>query len=230
MKVQTRILLCGSGLSNCATDPVGLKVLSWNVAGLSEGSTDIFLSQISMLTGCDVLLLQKCFRKLHGVNVGAHELFTPPELLGGLRCPAVIVNHKWSGQSKIAGGAARWTAVELGGQWTFISAHLPHKGKKLGEFEAVLMEIQEFVSGRRKQHVILGGDFNAILYGMTDFFHVGESIPRPRTLVDTNDSLRVRALHTMVTELDLTVTNTWMTADTEQELSHDPVGQTPQIR
>ena len=54
----------------------------------------------------------------------------------------VIVNQKWSGQSKIVGGAARWTADELDGQMTFISAHLPHKGKKLGEFEAVLMEIQ----------------------------------------------------------------------------------------
>ena len=66
-------------------------------------------------------MLQECFRKLDGVDVGTHELFTPHELLGGLRCPAVIVNQKWSGQSKIAGGAARWTAVELGGQLTFIS-------------------------------------------------------------------------------------------------------------
>ena len=111
------------------------------------------------------------------------------------------------------------TAVELGGQLTFISAYLPHKGKKLGEFEAVLMDIQEIVSGRPKQHEILGGDFNASLYGMTDYFHVGESIPRPRTLVDTNvTELRARAVHTLVTELDLTVTNTWMNADTEREL------------
>ena len=168
-------------------------------------STDIFLSQISMLTDWDVLLLQECFRKLDGVNVGAHELFTPSELLGGLRCPAVIVNRKWKGQSMIVGCAARWTAVELDGQMTFIS----HKGKKMGEFDAVLMEIQEFLNGRPKQHLILGGDFNVSLYGMTDFFHVGESIPRPRTLVDTNDSLRARALHTMVAELDLTVTNRW---------------------
>ena len=80
-------------------------------------------SQIGML------LLQECFRKLDGVNVGAHELFTPSELLGGLRCPAVIVNRKWKGQSKIVGGAARWTAVELDGQLTLLSAHLPHKGK-----------------------------------------------------------------------------------------------------
>ena len=89
----------------------------------------------------DVLLLQECFRKLDGVNVGTHELFTPSELLGGLRCPAVIVNQKWKGQSKIVGDAARWTAVELDGQLTLISAHLPHKGKKLVEFEAALMEI-----------------------------------------------------------------------------------------
>ena len=207
-----------SGLSIAATAPVSLKVLSWNVAGLAEDCTDIFLSQISMLVDWDVLLLQECFRKLDGVDVGVHELFTPSELLRGLRCPAVIVNRKWKGQSKIVGGAARWTAVELDGQLTFISAHLPHKGSKLGEFEATLTEIQEFVSGRPKQHVILGGDFNVSLYGMTDYLHVGESIPRPRTLVDTNDSLRARAFHTMATELDLTVTNTWMNADTEREL------------
>ena len=46
-----------------------------------------------------------------------------------LRCPAVIVNRKWKGQSKIVRGAARWTAVELDGQLTLISAHLPHKGE-----------------------------------------------------------------------------------------------------
>ena len=119
---------------------------------------------------------------------------------------------------EIVGGAARWTAVELDGQLTLISVHMPHKGRKLGEFEATLTELQEFLNGRHKQHVILGGDFNVNLFGMTDYLHVGESIPRPRTLIDTNDSLRARALHTMVTELDLTVTNTWMNADTEREL------------
>ena len=99
------------------------------MAGLAEDCTDIFLSQISMHTDWDVLLLQGCFRKLDGVNVGAHELFTPPELLGRLRCLAVVVNQKWCGESKIAGGAARWTSFELDGQLTLISAHLPHKRK-----------------------------------------------------------------------------------------------------
>ena len=77
-------------------------------------------TQISMLTDWDVLLLQECFRKLDGVSVGAHKLLTPCELLGGLRCPAVIVNQIRSGQSKAVGGASRGTAVELDGQMTFI--------------------------------------------------------------------------------------------------------------
>ena len=53
------------------------------MAGLAEDSTDIFLSQIPMFTDWDVL---------DGVNVGAHELFTQSELVGGLRCPAVIMH------------------------------------------------------------------------------------------------------------------------------------------
>ena len=42
---------------------------------------------------------------------------------GRLRCPAVIIHQKWSGQSRAVGGASSWTAVELGGQLTFLSAH-----------------------------------------------------------------------------------------------------------
>ena len=41
--------------------------------------------------------------------------------------------------------------------------------------------------------------------------------PETENVDRRNDSLRARALHTMVTELDLTVTNTWMNADTERE-------------
>ena len=189
VRVQTRILQAtsewkrlskwkNSGLSSAVTDPVSLKVLSWNVAGLSEDSRDTFLSQISMDRQSEMeRTIEDCW------------------VCGKMDC-----------------GRAGWS-----GDFHF-SPFALYKGKNLGEFETVLMEIQEFVNGRPKQHVILGGDFNASLYSMTDFFHVGESIPRPRTLVDTNDSLRARALHTMVTELDLTVKNTWMDADTEREL------------
>ena len=61
MRVQTRILQaisewkrpvegkeCGS--VGCCDRTGVSEVLSWNVAGLSEDFTDIFLSQISMLT------------------------------------------------------------------------------------------------------------------------------------------------------------------------------------
>ena len=75
-----------------------------------------------------------------------------------------------------------------------MSPHLPHKGKKLGDFETVLTEIQDFMRGRHGQHLILGGDFNPSLYGLTDCHHVGESTPRPRTPTDTNDTLRARVL------------------------------------
>ena len=56
------------------------------------------------------------------------------------------------------------------------------------------------------------------MHGLTDCHLVGESIPRPRKLLEANGSLRARALHALVAELDLTVTNTWINADTEQEL------------
>ena len=44
------------------------------------------------------------------------------------------------------------------------------------------------------QHLILGGYFNVSLHGLTDYHHVGESIPRLRTLLDTNDSLRASSI------------------------------------
>ena len=54
--------------------------------------------------------------------------------------------------------------------------------------------------------------------GITDFFHVGELIPRPETMEGINEPMRARALHTMVT-------NTWMNANTEQEFCTAPESQ-----
>ena len=51
--------------------------------------------------------------------------------------------------------------------------------------------------------------------GMTEFCHVLELIPRPKTMEGMSDPMRTRALHTMVT-------NTWMNANTEQELFTAP--------
>ena len=47
--------------------------------------------------------------------------------------------------------------------------------------------------------------------GMTDVFHVGELIPRPKTMKDMNEPMRARAMHMMVI-------NTWMIPNTEQKI------------
>ena len=56
----------------------------------------------------------------------------------------------------------------------------------------------------------------ALKPGMTDFFHVGELIPRPQLTEDLNDSTRASAVHMMVT-------NTWMNTNTELEFPTVPV-------
>ena len=57
--------------------------------------------------------------------------------------------------------------------------------QKVGRVRDVLAEIQDFLHERSGQHLILGGDFSANFYGLTDVHHVGESTPMPRTLTDT---------------------------------------------
>ena len=69
-----------------------------------------------------------------------HELFTPSELCGRI---AMSGSYRQSDLERTIEDA-----VELDGQLTLISAHLPHKGSKLGEFEATLTELQEFLNGR----------------------------------------------------------------------------------
>ena len=94
-------------------------------------------------------------------------------------------------------GKANRTAVELGGQLTIISAHLPHKSRKLG--------LRDGPGGNPRFHAEIrsrpdpGWRLQCELL-LTDFHHVGESIPRAKTLTDTNDTLRARALH-VVAEL-----------------------------
>ena len=64
----------------------------------------------------EVLLLQDCLKKLEGVKVGVHELFTPKELSG-------VVHERWKGQARASGGTCRWVAVEVGDWLTTISTN-----------------------------------------------------------------------------------------------------------
>ena len=89
-----------------------------------------------------------------------------------------IEDYRRSG--KMDCGRAGWTADPHFSTFAL-------KGKNLGEFEAALMEIQEFVNGRPKQHVILGGRLQCKPVWYDRLFRVEESIPRPRTLVDERE-------------------------------------------
>ena len=80
----------GTGLSEGTTDPVTLTVLSWNVVGLSEDSTDLLSVADFDAHSVGYFVAAGMSQELDGVNVGAHELFTPSELVGGLRCSAVV--------------------------------------------------------------------------------------------------------------------------------------------
>ena len=54
--------------------------------------------------------------------------------------------------------------------------------------------------------------------GMTDVFHVGELIPRPKTMDGMSEPICARALHMMVI-------NTWMIPNTEQKFCTAPESQ-----
>ena len=101
------------------------------------------------------------------MSVGALELFSPSELVEELRRTTVTIHQRWNGQAKAVGGASTWTAVELGGQLAVVPGHL----------QTVLALRHE----RAGQHLIVGGDFNASFFGLTDFHNVAESIPTPNT-------------------------------------------------
>ena len=58
--------------------------------------------------------------------------------------------------------------------------------------------------------------------GMTDFFHLGELIPRPKTKKGANEPMRARAMHMMAI-------NTWMNPNTELEFCTALVSQLCQI-
>ena len=75
----------------------------------------------------------------------------------------------------------------LDGQLIIMSAHLLQR-EKVGEGFQKSFDRNSGFHERLGQHLILCGDFNESFYGLTDCHHVGESIPRPRTLTATNDT------------------------------------------
>ena len=89
--------------------------------------------------------MQEGFRKQEGLDAGGHGLFTPPELEGGLGCPAVVVHSRRAAGARYVGGRARWVAVDVEEEYLVISAHLPHIGKSMQDFASTLGGIGAFV-------------------------------------------------------------------------------------
>ena len=99
-------------------------------------------------------------------------------------------------KTKAFGGASRWTAVELDGQTTIISAHLLHKGKKLGRFRVGFEGNPGFHEWKTRTAPDPGWRLQCELARIDR--------PSPCWRVDP--------------KTDLTVANTWMDADSEPEL------------
>ena len=182
-------------------------MLSWNIAGLAATDLALFLDHVELAAPWDFIALQEGFRKLEGLDAGGHGLFTPPELEGGLRCPAVVIHSRRAAGARYVGGRARWLAVDVEEEFLVLSAHLPHIGKSLQDFASTLEEIGAFVQSYPKRLVLLGGDLNTKLAGTSDDVHIGPAVPR----VNLRAAERVRASMVMefVTKLGLTVANTF---------------------
>ncbi|CAE8695540.1 unnamed protein product, partial [Polarella glacialis] len=169
-----------------------------------------------MLSQWDFILIQEGFRRLDGISTGEHVLFTPPELCGGLRCPAIFVHSRWTGEVRMAGGGgSRWVAVDFQGEMLLISAHLLHKRRTLLELETTLEEIQAVIAAHPKHKVVLGVDANTKLNGTVDYQHIGAQVPR--AVLTAAERERAKAVHTFTAEGGLMVANTWMGGDTDDQ-------------
>ena len=205
--MQTNSLL---GVEGAAKE---LHVGTWNVAGIAIDSLDTFVEQLSDNYSWDVIMLQEGFRQTDGVDAGCHLLFTPGQLIGNLRCPAVLVNSRWVDQVDIRfeGSGARWVAVSFGGRMLFLSVHLPHRKSNIGDFAAVLDELRSFLAGRSEKHLIVGMDANVEVTSIVDFCHVGLAVPVRQPEPDVLE--RAALFHEFLAEKGLCLVNTFSDAD-----------------
>ena len=129
---------------------------------------------------------RECFRKVGRCeHVGSRTIHSEivvgrPTLLGDCGRPAVERT-----------GESDWCNLQT--DCTRVGSHLPHRGSKLVDFQAVLTKILSFRSVTIRSRLVLCGEFNRSFCGMTDYHHVGESISRPRTLTDTNDHTEIKS-------------------------------------
>ena len=86
---------------------------TWNAAGIGTADLDLFIEQVSDHYPWDVLFLQEAFSRSGGIELDSnHHLIPSGTIVGGLRCPAILVNGTWE-NVRYAGSGRRWVAVEV---------------------------------------------------------------------------------------------------------------------
>jgi hypothetical protein len=195
--------------------PAELHVCTWNVAGIAERQLDTFIDQLSDNHPWDIVLLQEAFRRTEGIESSHHHvIFTCGELIGGLRCPAILVHERWSHHVKFLGGGVRWLAVEFNSSHVFVSLHLQHRGAGLGPLTQTLAEVRDFLSGTGRRKLIIGMDANTKVGEIMDYVHVGEAVPISAHCAQ--NGARAVPIHEFLVELGLSLVNTFADASGEE--------------
>ena len=181
---------------------------SWNVAGVGKERIGVFIEQLSDHYPWGFISMQEAFRRKEGVELeGNHALFTSSTLVGGLRCPAILVNERWVASATFAGSGARWVAVSISDYVVLISLHLPHRGHALQEYITCLDELRQFLSSVRGRKIHIGMDANAHMGNTVDFIHIGEGVTHQ--VYDPINCERTGILHEFLVEHRLYLANTF---------------------
>ncbi len=84
-------------------------------------------------------------------------LIIPRTRLSGLKSPAIFIHKRWAGEARALGGGDRWVAAEFKSEVLLISAQLPHSGRGMQDYEAVLEDINDCFKRNDIHKVFMGG-------------------------------------------------------------------------
>ena len=85
------------------------RVVSWNVAGVDTDELDRFFAETYAVFAWDILMLQEAFVKTEGIQSDCkHVIYTPEQIVTGLRTPATVVNEKCHGKSLFFQTVSSW--------------------------------------------------------------------------------------------------------------------------
>ena len=194
------------------------RVVSWNVAGVATDELCLFFAETYAVLEWDILMLQEAFVKTEGIQSDCkHVIYTPEQNVTGLRTPAIVVNEKCHGKSRLLSCGIRWVAVESNMHHfttIFVSVHLPHARAKLAaDFQDTLQQISFFIQSLPgNARLCLGLDANTRMSGYTDGCVIGDAVPDD----PDDDSERPQRLYEFLRAHRLWLLNTWLSGDDPQ--------------